>query len=185
MALYLGREKIKITASGTIKPTLQEKTVAPTMSLQSITPDNGYYGLSKVTVEGDDNLVADNIKSGVSIFGVNGTYEGSGGGSGGSAETCTVTIIGFELDESQLLYSIVYTDVNSAHMVKTLNELNPVLIDDPFSPFAGVAYDINGTIEVQVGSLLCSDISFQGSEGEITMLNHNTAEIHGDATIFL
>lgn len=91
MALYLGREKIKITASGTIKPTLQEKTVTPTTSLQNITPDNGYYGLSKVTVEGDDNLVADNIKSGVSIFGVDGTYEGSGGG---GVETCTVTAEG-------------------------------------------------------------------------------------------
>lgn len=109
MALYLGREKIKITASGTIKPTLQEKTVAPTTSLQNITPDNGYYGLSKVTVEGDDNLVADNIKSGVSIFGVNGTYEGSGGG---SAETCTVTAA------KHLNASIAYVDPITGTLVQ-------------------------------------------------------------------
>ena len=61
-------------------PTLQEKTVTPSTSAQSITADNEYDGLSKVIVNGDANLTSDNIKSGTSIFGVTGTYEGSGGG---------------------------------------------------------------------------------------------------------
>lgn len=58
-------------------PTLQEKTVTPSASVQSITADNGYDRLSKVTVNGDADLIANNIKSGTNIFGVTGTYEDS------------------------------------------------------------------------------------------------------------
>ena len=57
-----------------LTPTLQEKTVTPSTSVQSITADNGYDGLSKVTVNGDADLIANNIKSGTNIFGVTGTY---------------------------------------------------------------------------------------------------------------
>lgn len=105
-------------------PTLQSKAVSPSESTQTVSPDSGYDGLSKVTVnaisstyigsdvtkksaatyipkttdqsiasgqylsgtqtiKGDANLVAGNIKSGVNIFGVTGTYAG-GGSSGGS-----------------------------------------------------------------------------------------------------
>lgn len=105
-------------------PTLQSKAVSPSESTQTVSPDSGYDGLSKVTVnaisstyigsdvtkksaatyipkttdqsiasgqylsgtqtiKGDANLVAGNIKSGVNIFGVTGTYAG-GGSSGGN-----------------------------------------------------------------------------------------------------
>ena len=158
------------------EPTLQEKTVSPTTSSQTVTPDSGYDGLSKVTVnailsaetavpqitvstsglitarnlqeagyveesvktatkqlttqgaqtitpstsdktissgryltgtqtiKGDSNLIASNIKSGVSIFGVNGSYEGSGSsGDSGGIDTCSLTISG----DFQFIYSVV------------------------------------------------------------------------------
>lgn len=51
---------------------LQEKTVTPTKEGLSVVPDSGFDGMSKVTVNGDSNLVPENIKEGVSIFGISG-----------------------------------------------------------------------------------------------------------------
>lgn len=60
---------------------LQAKTITPTTSSQVVTYDVGYNGLSQVTVSAvdasiDANIVASNIKSGVSILGVQGTCSG-------------------------------------------------------------------------------------------------------------
>lgn len=63
-----------------LKKTLQAKTATPGASQQVIEPDSGYDGLTAVTVSGDADLVAGNIKKDVEIFGVTGTYEGGGGG---------------------------------------------------------------------------------------------------------
>lgn len=65
-----------IVAVPTVQPTLQSKTVTPSASQQTVTPDSGYDGLSSVTVNGDSDLVAGNIKKNVEIFGVTGSYEG-------------------------------------------------------------------------------------------------------------
>ena len=65
--------------AGTTKTTKQlatktATTYTPTTSNQTIA--SGTYLTGTQTIEGDSNLIAKNIKSGVSIFGVNGTYEG-------------------------------------------------------------------------------------------------------------
>lgn len=128
MGVYLGSNAVDMqggfVSGGSSDVKLQSKTVSPSESTQTVSPDSGYDGLSKVTVnaisstyigsdvtkksaatytpkttdqsiasgqylsgtqtiKGDANLVAGNIKSGVSIFGVTGTYT-SGGSSGGS-----------------------------------------------------------------------------------------------------
>lgn len=72
--------------TGTI-PSKATTTYTPTTSNQTIA--GGTYLTGTQTIKGDSNLVAGNIKSGTSIFGVTGSYEGSGGG---SVETCTVII---------------------------------------------------------------------------------------------
>ena len=56
------------------------ETYTPGTSDQKIA--SGQYLSGAQTIKGDSNLVAGNIKSGVSIFGVTGTYAGSGGSSG-------------------------------------------------------------------------------------------------------
>lgn len=59
---------------------MQTKEITPSGSSQIVEPDAGYDGLASVTVNGDTNLIPSNIKNGVRIFGVDGNYEGSGGG---------------------------------------------------------------------------------------------------------
>lgn len=128
MGVYLGSTQVDMqggfVTGGASGASLQSKTVSPSESAQTVKADNGYDGLSQVTVnavsktyvgsgvtkksaatytpgtsdqsiasgqylsgtqtiKGDANLVAGNIKSGVNIFGVTGTYAG-GGSSGGS-----------------------------------------------------------------------------------------------------
>ena len=61
----------------------QEKQVGPSVSEQRVTPDAGYGALSAVTVLGvtssvDGNILPENIKKGVSVLGVTGSYEGQG-----------------------------------------------------------------------------------------------------------
>ena len=56
--------------------TMQNKTVTPTASGQTIYPDNDYFGLSAVTITGDSDLKSENIKKGVTIFNVTGNYAG-------------------------------------------------------------------------------------------------------------
>ena len=48
----------------------------PTANTQYITASSGYDGLNQVTVNRDNNLIAENIKSRISIFGVNRSYTG-------------------------------------------------------------------------------------------------------------
>lgn len=137
MGVYLGSTQVDMqggfVTGGASGASLQSKTVSPSESAQTVKADNGYDGLSQVTVnavsktyvgsgvmkksaatytpgtsdqsiasgqylngtqtiKGDSNLTAANIKSGVKIFNVTGSYAGSGSGGGTpSLQTKTVT----------------------------------------------------------------------------------------------
>lgn len=57
---------------------LETRTVTPTAAAQQIEKSSGsYYGLERVNVSGDNNLIPGNIRNGVSIFGIQGTYAAS------------------------------------------------------------------------------------------------------------
>lgn len=82
-------------------------TIIPGTSDQTIA--SGVYLAGAQTIKGDSNLIAGNIKSGTSIFGVTGTYEGSGGGSsGGSASFTTGTITGTKRMSAPGTYDYTY-----------------------------------------------------------------------------
>ena len=70
-----------VNISGDPVTSLQAKTVIPTSQSQTISADSGYDAISEVLVQGDSNLISSNIASGISIFGVVGTFTGGGGGS--------------------------------------------------------------------------------------------------------
>lgn len=62
-----------VRAISTSKPE-QSKTVTPTAGGLTVTPDSGKT-LSSVQINGDSDLVAENVKEGVNIFGVAGTLK--------------------------------------------------------------------------------------------------------------
>lgn len=76
---YIG-SSISRQAAQTITPGTADKTIA-----------SGKYLTGTQTIKGDANLVAGNIKSGVSIFGVAGSYAGSGTSGSGGAQIATGT----------------------------------------------------------------------------------------------
>lgn len=89
-----GAVKVAAIPSTYVKPSATKgaTTYTPTTSDQTVAA--GTYCSGTQTIKGDANLVADNIKSGVSIFGVAGSFEGSGSGDSNSVGTCTVRISG-------------------------------------------------------------------------------------------
>lgn len=76
-------------------PVLQSKTVAPTGQTFTITPDDDNDGLSSVTIEGDSDLVPENIAKDVTIYGVTGTLEAESG-----SETLNTTAIDYSAWDS-------------------------------------------------------------------------------------
>ena len=76
---------------------LQDKTIEPKKEEQVVTYDKGYDGLGKVTVNGDESLISKNIKSGATIFGVNGDTN--------VVDTSDATIIDEDVSNGKIAYA--------------------------------------------------------------------------------
>lgn len=78
----LKKDETILGVTGTLQgPTLQDKTIDPSIVEKVIVPDEEYNGLSSVTVSAvnhtiDSNIKEQNIKKGVNILGVEGNYIG-------------------------------------------------------------------------------------------------------------
>lgn len=81
MAIYIG--STKYSNATLLEPGIyQTKTINPSTTQQTISPDSGYDAMSQITVNAvtssiDANITAGNIKDGVTILGVTGTYDPS------------------------------------------------------------------------------------------------------------
>ena len=78
--IELSTEGTYVESNIQVTPVLQDKTITPSTSKQKITADDGYTGIGTATVEAvtstiDSNIKATNIRSGVSILGVQGNLE--------------------------------------------------------------------------------------------------------------
>lgn len=68
---------ITVTGSGTFQlSTMAGSTITPKSSQQTVST-SGKYLTGNIVINGDNNLIAGNIKSGVSIFGIEGSYSGA------------------------------------------------------------------------------------------------------------
>ena len=79
--------------TGSYAPTTQTKVTTPTAFPTVVNVDSGYDGMTKVTVNAPSNLSSGNIKNGVSIAGVTGTYTGESP----SSQSKTVTPSSFPM----------------------------------------------------------------------------------------
>ena len=116
----------------------QTKTVTPTTEEQIITADNGFE-LASVTVNAvtssiDENIIPENIKEGVDILGVSGTFVGEGGGdSGGQYLVQVIDYDGTVLKSDHLDTGATFTlpDAPTNHEKLVFQEWSsPVIITD-------------------------------------------------------
>ena len=111
-----GLKQVGTLNVSTTEPTLQAKSVTPTASEQVVTPDASYDGLSQVTVAGDANLTAENIKHGISIFGVLGTLATAASDNNAEAYVIDATnpTVSFKTSGTIKVYGYGYTTSSSS-----------------------------------------------------------------------
>lgn len=121
-----GNSNVSLTANVTTK---SAATITPTTTNQTIA--SGTYLTGTQTISGDANLVAGNIKSGVSIFGVTGTYSG-GGTLTVATKTATLSAVGQTLSFTNLSGTPKYWFVKTTSQISSSGSTTIYYITDGF-----------------------------------------------------
>ena len=108
-------KQLSTQAAQTITPGTEDKTIA-----------SGKYLTGNQTIKGDSNLLASNIKSGVSIFGVSGSYSGSSGGGSLTSKSGTITTSSFDTGFSEIV-AIIIDKVNENSTGMTTASFIPII----------------------------------------------------------
>lgn len=229
MGVYLGSTQVDMQggfvtggASGT---SLQSKTVSPSESAQTIKADNGYDGLSQVTVnavsrtyvgsgvmkksaatytpgtsdqsiasgqylngtqtiKGDSNLTAGNIRSGVKIFNVTGSYAGSS--SSGGTDTSDATATAANILSGKTAYvngsKLTGTMTNNGAVSKTMTANGSYTIPAGYHNGSGkVTVNVssssgssNNNIEAYAITNTNPSVSFKRTDGAIKIWGYGT-----------
>lgn len=111
---------VSLTASVTTKAAA---TITPGTTNQTIS--SGTYLTGTQTISGDANLVAGNIKSGTTIFGVTGTYSGGGSGIGTLLNTTSLgTINTTSTQAASLNISLSVSSINNYDLLIVESSVN-------------------------------------------------------------
>lgn len=168
-------------------PTLAElKTAGVTDHSVTITPSTSGRHLSQVTVpritsDIDSNIVASNIKSGVSILGVSGTYKGSLGYGNPSVTLNSIRNLSFPVEFSngnQIVYFAVEHDTGqSLYAGEVLYVRGHRIADNMFSYGAmylgtNSSQVVIGTCSISVSNGVCS-VSLPSGSDYTFVLTHS------------
>lgn len=143
---------VKSAQTLTVGTALNAFTITPAANAQVIS--KGSYLKGEVTVAGDTNLTAANIKSGVTIFNVAGTYEGESTG-GTSAEYYKCASVDTEA-KTWSGYKAVFDSTAGTWGFEDM--LTEGLTYTSVTPQVGSTYNADATLTVMLHGLLFSDI---------------------------
>ena len=174
------------TKSATSQMTVKAATTyTPTTVNQTIAAGTYLTGIQ--TIKGDSNLVAGNIKSGISIFGVAGSYSGSGG----ITPTGTISVTA---NGAYDVTNYATADVNISPNLQAKSNITPTESSQTINPdtnYDGLSsVQINAISTTYVGSGIArktsADVMFASSgnllDPNSTVINAYTASASGKLT---